>query len=308
MGTYYRVTVADTVSNRESLTSGVEATLDNVDRLMSTYRDDSGLSQLNRHENADWFAVSMETARVISTSIEVSKMSDGALDITVGPLVNLWHFGPDRTKEDDVPTEEQIATAKVRVGIDNIEVRIDPPTVRKKRPDIYIDLSSIAKGYAVDRVCEYLRGKGYKNFLVDIGGELKGEGYKTAGKSWRVAIEAPLIDRREIERVVPLENLAMATSGDYRNYFEVDGVRYCHIIDPRTGRPVTHRLASVSVLDPNCVKADAWATALFVLGNEEGFDCAVDHDLTALFIIKEEKGFVERATPAFEKRFPSLKK
>jgi len=302
MGTYYRVTVADPIEDEESLRKGIEATLDRIDRLMSTYREDSELSRLNRLEGGEWFTLSEEVGNVLDIAIDVHQLSGGALDVTAGPLVNLWHFGPEPSDEDTVPTDVEIAQAKALVGLDQIDILTEPLGIRKRSADVSIDLSSIAKGYAVDCVSNFLKAEGYKNYLVDIGGELKGTGQKSADKPWRVAVEAPKIDRREIHRVVSLRGQAMATSGDYRNYFEKDGVRYCHIIDPRTGRPVAHRLASVSIIDPNCTRADAWATALFVLGEKEGFDLATRQGLTALFIIKTEDGFTERATPAFEKR------
>jgi len=303
MGTEFTVKVVDLPSSVEveALRGEIDEKLRKVDGLMSTYDPDSELSRLTRFDQADWFAVSRETAKVIEEAVRIGHLSDGAFDVTVAPLVNLWNFGPAKRTVDRVPSPDEIEEVKARIGFQNLEVRLSPPAVRKKRKDLSIDLSGIAKGFAVDQVAEHLERRGIRNYMVDVGGEVKARGRNKKGKPWQIAIESPLPGTREIQRIIPLDGLAVATSGDYRNYFEKDGVRYCHIIDPRSGRPITHSLASVSVLAASCTRADALATALMVLGPEDGYNLAIAEDLAALFIIKGETGFVEEATPRFEK-------
>jgi len=301
MGTGYTIKMVGAPPSVDvaALNSQVRQTLDRIEARMSTYRADSELSRLNIHCGGEWFDVSLETARVIQSATEIGRLTGGAFDVTVGPLVNLWNFGPGGNLPDRIPDDEQIARAKSRVGFDAVEVRLSPPAVRKRREDLYIDLSGIAKGYAVDQIAERLDQSGVEDYLVEIGGELRATGHNHRGRPWQVAVESPVAEERSIQRVVAIEGLAMATSGDYRNYFEKDGVRYSHIIDPRSGRPVAHRLASVTVLSVSCTRADALATALLVLGPEAGYDLALKEGIAALFIVRSDAGFVEKATPSF---------
>lgn len=302
MGTYYRVTVvlpADR-TDASAVYAPLQAAVERVESLMSTYWPDSELSRFNAGVETDWVPVARETAVVVQQAIEVGRKSGGPYDVTVGPLVNLWTFGPDRQRPIEVPSEEEIRQAKARVGLEQLDVRLDPPAIRKRRPDVYVDLSSVAKGFAVDLVAEVLDQQGLADYCVDIGGEIRTKGSNARGLPWQIGIDRPQPGEQAISEVVPLSNLAMATSGDYRNYFEEDGVRYCHIIDPRTGRPIVHGLASVTVVNPSCARADAWATALLVAGPEEGYALAVEQGLAAFFIVKTPRGFVEKWTPQFE--------
>lgn len=231
----------------------------------------------------------------------MSALTRGAFDITAGPLVNVWGFGPEGHAE-TLPSDAEIARALERSGYDKLEIDEESATVRKTQPDLYCDLSAIAKGYGVDRVAESLERDGLANFMVEVGGEVRTSGTNDSGNAWRIAIEQPVPGRRAIQRIVPLSDLAMATSGGYRNFYDVDGAHFSHMIDPRTGRPISHRLASVSVVDELSVRADALATGLFVLGPEEGYRLAVHRDIAALFLIEEEGGELqELATPAFER-------
>ena len=279
----------------------IQAELDRVDALMSTYRADSELSRFNAFDRTEWFPVSAATAEVVATAIDIGRLSGGAFDVTVGPLVNLWGFGPSKEPAERVPSPEEIEEAKNRTGLDHIEVRLSPPAVRKDLPGVSIDLSGVAKGFAVDQVAGLLERRGLENYMVEVGGEVRTKGQNLQGRPWQIGIESPVAGVRSLQRVVGLGDDAMATSGDYRNYFEADGVRYSHMIDPRTGRPIAHRLASVTVLDRYCTRADAWATALMVLGPEEGYALAEKEDLPVLLVIKSDAGFVEKATPKFEK-------
>jgi thiamine biosynthesis lipoprotein len=302
MGTTYAVKIARLPSSVDSdrLADDVEARLEEMNRQMSTYRDDSEISRLNRFEDPDWFDVSPELLQVVERASEVGQATQGAFDVTVGPLVRLWNFGPGREAADRVPADEQIEAGRQRIGYRKIEIRRKPPGIRKLQPDLELDLSSVAKGFAVDQVAELLRSRGATDYLVEIGGEVRAGGRNVAGRPWRIGVEAPLAGVRSLQRVVPLSEMAMATSGDYRNFFVVDGKRYSHIIDPRSGRPVDHRLVSVTVLHPSCAVADAWATALLVLGPDEGFAVAEDRHLAVLFISQRDGRFAESSTKEFD--------
>jgi len=231
--------------------------------------------------------------------LRVSEATGGAFDVTVGPLVNLWQFGPEQ--DDSLrPSDQELERVRDAIGYWLLEVRLDPPAVRKRHPECYIDLSAIAKGFGVDEIARLCQEHGLDAYLVEIGGEIRARGEKEPGLSWVVGIEAPQADRRALQRRIPLSNLSLATSGDYRNFRNVDGRRISHTIDPRTGRAVDHALASVTVLTDTCMEADALATALMVLGPEEAYDWTVEHKLAALLIIRGEEGrFVERPSPRF---------
>ena len=245
------------------------------------------------------FAVSSETFQVLLGAEEISLLTEGAFDVTAAPLIDLWGFGPMQPP-DTVPAEEAISRARDRMGYQKLVLDADSLTIRKLDPRLRCDLSAIAKGYAVDLVAEALAREGIADYIVEVGGEVRTGGKNDAGDAWRIAIERPVPGEQVIQRIVPLSGMAMATSGGYRNFYEREGTRYTHTIDPRTGRPVTHDLASVTVVDELCVRADGLATGLLVLGPEEAYSLAVEHDLAALFLVAEEGGFSERVTPAFE--------
>lgn len=301
MGTRYHVKIAGCFEkgSAEPLKEEIEEELDRINKWMSTYRPDSEISRFNRFEGLEWFSVSSAFARVVMEALRVSRETDGAFDVTVGPLVNLWSFGPEHRPK-KVPDREAIEEARSRVGYQNLEVRDEPAAIRKLRKEIQVDLSAIAKGFGVDRVAGLLDGLGFDNYLVEIGGEVRVRGSKPDGSPWKVGVETPSDDKRRIEEVIELRDLSLATSGDYRNFFLEEGKRYSHTIDPRTGRPTEHRLASVTMVTENCTEADAWATALMVLGPEEGYAFASERNLAVLFLLREDEGFTRRATPAFE--------
>ena len=302
MGTYYRVTVAshpETVGEMD-LRVAIEERLDEINQRMSTYLPESELSRFNRYSENDWFAVSSDTAVVVAEALRIYERSEGAFDVTVGPLVNLWGFGPSGTRS-EVPPAESIDAARRQIGSHHLNVRLFPPALKKSRPELYVDLSGIAKGYAVDALAEVLRAKGVDNFMIDIGGDIFTGGRKGGGALWEIAIESPDTESRSIHRMIPITDRAIATSGDYRNYFEVGGHRYSHEIDPRSGYPIRHSLVSVSVLEGSCIRSDAWATALIVLGLENGFHLAEDENLAAFFIVKGEDGFFNKSTSAFNR-------
>jgi thiamine biosynthesis lipoprotein len=232
--------------------------------------------------------------------LEASRKTHGAFDITVAPLVSLWGFGAHARHEDI--NEQQIAIERARVGYRRIEVEPSSATLRKRDDDVMCDLSGIAKGYAIDELAKYLRSGGYPNFMIEVGGDVRTGGTNLRGQPWQIGIERPDTQARAIFEVLPLDNLALATSGDYRNYREVNGQRISHTIDPRTGRPITHKLASVSVAHPEAAMADALATGLNVLGPSEGPVLAESLGLAALFLVRTPDGSFERlATPEFER-------
>tara|TARA_R110000850_G_scaffold30703_3_gene84822 strand:- start:652 stop:1707 length:1056 start_codon:yes stop_codon:yes gene_type:complete len=304
MGTYYRVTVLALPPDldTEQLTQDIEWRLHNITHLMSTYEPDSEVSRFNDSIDTDWFSVSEETAQVVDAALAIYHQSGGAFDITVGPLVELWGFGSKRNNR-QIPADNQIESALRRTGSQHLEVRHDPPSIKKSRPELQIDLSAIAKGYAVDALIKDLTTAGITDCLVDIGGEMRAIGSKGPDSPWTIAIESPASGERSIHRVLPLVNQAIATSGDYRNYFEDNGQRYSHEIDPRTGRPITHRLVSTSVLANDCMTADAWATALMIPGPAESGGLAEKSNLSALLIVNEGEGFIELESPRFASSF-----
>lgn len=272
--------------------------LTEINQRMSTYIPDSELSLINNSKSTGSQFISPELFKLISTAQEISVLTGGAYDITVGPLVNLWGFGPDKI-QNQVPTDEAIQQALANAGYDKLKLTTRLLTLSKTQSGVYIDLSSLAKGFAVDEVANLLDAQGLTNYMVEIGGELYLKGKNLQGKDWQIAVEKPNMETRELQRILPITDIAMATSGDYRNFFEQDGKYFSHTIDPRTGYPVKHKLASVTVLGDTTMKADAWATALLVLGEEEGYKIAEQQELAVLFIIKTDQGFEERATPLF---------
>ncbi len=307
MGTTYSVKLARVPPGRQlkDIHRDVDRLLDRLNGLMSTYLADSEVSRFSQSRSTDWFPVSRETATVVAEAQRVSQLTGGAFDVTVAPLVNLWHFGPKEPKR-KIPADEEIQAAKQRVGYQHLHVRLEPPALRKDLPELSLDLSAIAKGYAVDRVAEYLESLGAADYLVEIGGETRTKGRKADGTPWRIGIEQPDPSGMAIMKVLEPGDRAVATSGDYRNYFEVDGRRYSHEIDPRTGRPVEWHLASVTVVADRCMTADALATALMVLGPVEGYNFSVRQKLAVLLVVRKQGGgFEVKTTPQFQRLFGS---
>lgn len=271
MGTTFRVVVgAEPGLAREELRGAIQAELERVEARMSTYRESSEVSRFNRHQGTGAFPVSDDTARVVAAARAVAEASGGAFDVTISPLVALWGFGAGSAPTAALPGPEQVRAARRHVGYQKLHVELSPPTLRKEDPALRIDLGAIAKGYGVDRVALRLEELGARRFFVEVGGEVRVLGEKAPGRPWRVGIEQPDQGVRVSRRVLHLSSGAVATSGDYRNFYERDGKRISHTIDARTGRPVRHKFASVSVLAPSAMMADAYATAINVLGPVEG--------------------------------------
>ena len=300
MGTSYHVTLVNAPRNLslDAVEQGALEQLQAVDALMSTYKPDSEVSGFNRTEPGLWYAVAPDTAQVVDIALKVSELSGGAFDVTVGPLVDLWGFGAGGAGHQRVPPADALDAARARVGHSAIQLRPAPPGLRKTRP-VEIDLSAIAKGFAVDQVADHLEAQGITNYLVEVGGELRTAGSNPDGHVWEIGIEAPSLLHSGAVQVIGLGAAAVATSGDYRNYFEQDGRRYSHTIDPRTGMPVQHRLVSVTVVHPSAAWADALATAINVLGPEAGFELAQSMKLAVYLLIQTDVGFDQRSTSAF---------
>jgi thiamine biosynthesis lipoprotein len=279
----------------------LKALLAHLDRaVFSTWNPDSELSRLNRSPLGVAQPVSAELLAVLQLAQEIHGKSRNSFDVSVGPLVNLWGFGPEPFA--GIPDAASIATARARLGLDALQLDPGAGTVTRHK-DLQLDLSGIAKGYAVDRVAELLLAQGYASFLVEIGGEIRLQGLRPDGSPWIVAVERPQSGMREVYARVSSRGaaLALAGSGDYRNFRDVGGRRYSHEIDPRTGYPVAHQLAAVTVISSSAAHADAWATALMVLGPEEGMVVADSEELAAYFIMHAPDGLTHKQTAAFER-------
>jgi thiamine biosynthesis lipoprotein len=301
MGTTFTVKLIDpaTTVDQSKLGRLISERLEEIEQRFSTYRPTSELSLVNDALRTDWITVSAELCDVVDSAQSISRQTNGAFDITVGPLVLLWGFGPgsERTAP---PGDAMIAEARSSVGYEKVVTDCSMPAVRKKLPGVHMDLSAFVKGYAVDQVALLLDERGVSNYLVEIGGELRVAGHNSLEQPWAIAVEKPDVDTRSVQSVVHITNRGMATSGDYRNFFEHDGVRYSHTIDPATGRPVAHEAAAVTVISDSSAEADALATALLVMGPDDGMRFAQDADIAAFFLIRLDPDFEERVTPAFE--------
>lgn len=301
MGTTYSIKVSglSDSSSVKPLQRDIEELLEGINLSMSTYLTDSEISRFNRFIDVSPYSVSPRMIRVVKESLRVSSLTEGALDITIAPLVNLWGFGVDKQTA-TIVDEKKIKALKRRIGYKKIKAEIDPPQISKQHPELTIDLSAVAKGFAVDQVGMLLESKGLINYLVEIGGEIRTNGVKQHQTPWVVAIERPMTGERVIQQVLSMGNNSMATSGDYRNYFEKNGKRFSHLIDPNTGKPINHRLASVSVVHRSCITADAFATAFMITGFKKGYQLALQENLAAYFLVRTQSGFDVKMTPALK--------
>ncbi|WP_434471165.1 FAD:protein FMN transferase [Aeromonas veronii] len=301
MGTYYVVTLSDSYPGGEpSLKSDVESLLARMNKEISTYDPDSLISRFNQGPANTPFAIPPAMAIIVQQGIDAGKLTDGKLDVTVGPLVNLWGFGPDK-RPVKRPDEAAIAAARHKVGIDKLTLtpQGDHFLLEKTIPDLYLDLSTLGEGAASDEIAALLEGKGVHNYLIEVAGAVRSKGNNSKGSPWRVAIVEPSDQPGAFSDIVIPNGMALSTAGSYRNYYEIDGQRYSHIIDPATGQPVTHKLVSASVITPTALEADALDTALMVMGSEVGMAFAKQHQLAAYLIIKTEQGFKAKYTPQF---------
>jgi thiamine biosynthesis lipoprotein len=305
-GTTWRIAVAADVHKREQLRIRklVEQRLAEIDLALSSYRSASEVQRFNAAPVGEWFPLGPDLHRVLQAARLVSAQSAGAFDVTSAPLVELWGFGPRGTGpvggRGTIPGDGAIAAARAQVDYRRVELDEDLPRARKNGA-LRIDVNGIAQGYTVDCLAEWLLARGYRNFLVEVGGELRLAGLNAAGEPWRIGIEQPADGGGAVQQAVSGTNISITTAGDYHDYFEQDGQRYSHTIDPKTGRPVTHKLASVTVIANSATYADGMDTALEVLGPERGYELAERLKIAAYFIVRSDEGFSARYTPAMER-------
>jgi len=293
MGTTYQVkVVAGYLKSVSGLKAKIDQRLEAINRSMSTYRKDSEISRFNRFRKAGQkFQISNDFYQVMRAGKKIHRLSGGAWDGTVNPLVDLWGFGRSG-RQDKIPPRSEIAARMPEVGFAHIEVA-NPGYLVKKRAGVTVDLSAIAKGYGVDQVAALLRSEGFENFLVEIGGEVYAAGQREDGGQWRIGINSPRADAAfdDVYKVVVLRHQGFATSGDYRNFFEIDGVHYSHVIDPRTGFPVSNGVVSVSILTATCTMADGLATAVMVMGVDKGMELIERLDgVEGLIVVRQNDG------------------
>ncbi len=299
MGTTYSVQLVDPDPDREALGRAIERELDNLDRQLSTWRDESEIARFNRLPADEGFPLSPAFAAVLERALELGRATGGALDPTVLPLSRAWGFQGDRAPA--VPADTEIAALLTHTGAGLLSVEIDEdgPRARKSDPRVEIDLSALAKGYAVDRLAALVERGGGRNYLVEIGGELRAAGRRADGTPWRVGLEGP---DGLTGGVVLLEDEAVATSGDYRNYFETQGVRHSHVLDPRTGRPVAHATAVATVVAADAMTADGLATAFLVLPPDEALAVADQFGVALSLQLRKDDRFETRSNAAFDQR------
>ncbi|GAB3682502.1 FAD:protein FMN transferase [Salinisphaera aquimarina] len=300
-GTTYKITVMEPGRvDADAVRAAARRVIDDIDRQMSTWRDDSEVSKFNAAKADTWIPVSPALAQVTQRALAIGRDTGGAFDVTLGPILRIWGFGAEADAPQHLPTRAELDAAREKTGIGLIEVRSDPPALRKKSADATLDLAGLAQGFTVDRIAAALEKLGLSHFLVELGGELYAHGSKSDQRPWRIGVEKPESGVRAIERVVGLKNAGMTTSGDYRDYIELDGHRFSHTIDPRTGRPVAHDLRAVTVIAADALTADAMATALLVMGPQVGMRYADKHEIAALFVSGHEGAYTEEGSNAFK--------
>jgi thiamine biosynthesis lipoprotein len=292
MGSYYAISIDNPgTADAKQIQAEIDAKLDAINRQMSTWDESSEISGFNRSTSTDWFPVSHDFAIVVQEAIRLHHLTKGALDITIAPLIDVWGFGKEKRKT--VPAENEIRAALARVGSNRLEVRLDPPAIRKTQADVQISLSCLAPGHAADLISELLAKRGLKAHVVDIGGENRAGASKSDGSPWRLGVESPL---GGLHKVIPLTEMAIATSGDYRSFFVAGGRRYSHVIDPRTGTPVENPPASVSVIHSSCMTADGFATAMMVTGSEAGLKIASEAGIDVMFQDVDSSGTLKESS------------
>jgi FAD:protein FMN transferase len=301
MGTYYNLTLPGGYpGGAPALKREIDTLLGRMNKEISTYDPDALISRFNQGPVEPAMEIPAEMARIVQQGIDAGHLTQGKLDVTIGPLVNLWGFGPDK-RPIKRPSEAQIAAARERVGIDKLSLTRQGETylLHKAIPDLYLDLSTLGEGAAADAIAQLFDDKGIEDYLVEVAGAVRSKGVNDKGNPWRIAIVEPSDKPGAFSDIVMPKGMAVSTAGSYRNYYEQDGVRYSHIIDPATGRPVTHRLVSASVITKDALEADALDTALVVMGPEQAMAFAKAHQLAVYLIIKTDEGFKADYSPQF---------
>ncbi len=301
MGTQWRVSLPGvTAAQAAALREKIQQRLDNDDQELSTWKKDSLLSRFNQDRTTQPQSISSNMADIITVALRIGRLTDGAMDITVGPLVNLWGFGPDQ-QPPHTPSLADIAAAKALTGLRHLQVieRADGAWLQKDLPGLYVDLSTMGEGFATDHLARLMEEEGITDYLVSVGGAVLTRGANVGGKAWRVAIQKPTDQENAAQALVDLQGHGISTSGSYRNYYELDGRRISHVIDPQTGQPIEHRLVSATVIATTALEADGWDTGLMVLGTEKAKALALREHLAVYLITKEKKGFSSWMSPQF---------
>lgn len=302
MGTFWRISLAGVAPERKaSLQKAVQQQLDEDDRQLSTWKNDSVLSRFNQYRGSDPQPVSENMADIVSLSLRIGRKTAGAMDITVGPLVNLWGFGPDKQPLKE-PTQAQIDAAKALTGLQHLQViqKAEGAYLQKDLPGLYVDLSTVGEGFATDHLARLMEKEGINSYLVSVGGAVLTRGQNAQGQPWKVAIQKPTDRENAVQAVVDLQGHGISTSGSYRNYYELDGKRISHVIDPTTGRPIQHKLVSATVIATTALEADGWDTGLMVLGEEKAKALALRENLAVYLIEKQGEGFSSWMSPQFK--------
>lgn len=302
MGTFWRISLAGVAPERKaSLQKAVQQQLDEDDRQLSTWKNDSVLSRFNQYRGSDPQPVSENMADIVSLSLRIGRKTAGAMDITVGPLVNLWGFGPDKQPVKE-PTQAQIDAAKALTGLQHLRViqKAEGAYLQKDLPGLYVDLSTVGEGFATDHLARLMEKEGINSYLVSVGGAVLTRGQNAQGQPWKVAIQKPTDRENAVQAVVDLQGHGISTSGSYRNYYELNGKRISHVIDPTTGRPIQHKLVSATVIATTALEADGWDTGLMVLGEEKAKALALRENLAVYLIEKQGEGFSSWMSPQFK--------
>jgi len=301
MGVDYHITYVDVAKNSKRIAQARKTVIDDllktVNKQMSTYDSSSELSMFNKSKSLEPFSVSADTAKVVKEAIRLAELTEGKLDVTIGPLVNLWGFGPEMRPE-TLPNPQALEKARSLVGIGNLSV--GDSSLSKSLPELYVDLSTLAKGFGVDVIADYLDQENVGDYLVEIGGEARIKGQPNPLRNWILAIEKPVSNHRVIQQLISPKNNGLATAGDYRQYFEENGKRFSHIIDPDDGMPINHKLVSVTVIAPSSMTADGLSTAIMLMGPERGLEFAQAQNLAAYLVMKTDSGFDTVYTKQFK--------
>lgn len=302
MGTFWRVSIMNVDARRaDELRAKIQSQLDADDQLLSTYKNDSALMRFNLSNSTSLWPVSEAMADIVTEALHIGYKTNGAMDITVGPLVNLWGFGPTKQPE-KIPDQAQIDDARARTGLQHLTVinQYGQQYLQKDIPDLFVDLSTVGEGYAADHLAALMTQEGISRYLVSVGGALVSRGLNASEKPWRVAIQKPTDTQNAVQAVVDINGHGISTSGSYRNYYELDGKRLSHVIDPQTGRPIEHNLVSVTVIAPTALEADTWDTGLMVLGPEKAKEVVRQEGLAVYMITREGETFKTWMSPQFQ--------
>lgn len=298
-GTTYHISYwSNAPVDGKALEASVIKAFAEIDKNLSNYRPDSVIESFNNSPSADSQLVGAEIVELFNLAAKVSRASQGCYDLTIKPLFDLWGF---RGEALTIPDDSVLRQTMAAIGLDKVVVVDD--THLQKPPQVRVDVSSVAQGYSVEKISQVLQQQGVRHYLVEIGGELKTHGHKPDGSAWRIAVEKPLPGEQRMLKVVTMpkdQPFAVMTSGTYRHYFDVNGQRYSHILDARTGKPVTHDLVAATVFHDNPTVADAWSTALLCVGQQQGMRLADAEHLKVLFIQQQGEALVETKSPALQ--------